>query len=533
MQTGMERADTIPHALLATARARPAHPAVVAEDGTVTTYGELATAALACAAAMVASGVQPGDRIAVWAPNRPEWIVATLGLQIAGAALIPVSTRLKAREVRHILAASGATKLIGAEAVDGHPLLSQLDGTPVDGLQETVSFDDAPARVGWTDFLSRGNAADLAEAERRLDALRPDAVSDVIYTSGTTGAPKGVMTGHGQNVTTFRLYGNHIAIGPADRYLIVNPFFHTFGYKAGWLTSFIAGATVFPQAVFDAATVLRRIESEQITVMPGPPTLFHSLIHAPERPDHNLSSLRATITGAATVPLELVKEMSDDLGFDMVLTAYGLTEACGVVTMCRPDDPPELIARTAGRAITDVEVRLVGADGTAVPVGEPGEVLVRGPNVMLGYLDDPAATARAIDADGWLHTGDIATANAAGYITITDRKNDMLIVGGFNAYPAEIERLMGAHPAIQQSAVVGVPDARMGEVPVAYVMLRPGHDVAPQEIVGWCRANMANYKAPRRVKLVDAMPLNAAGKVQRFVLRERALTELCADQPAG
>jgi acyl-CoA synthetase (AMP-forming)/AMP-acid ligase II len=533
MLTRMERTDTIPHVVLSTARARPDHPAVVAEDGNVTTYAELAEAAWTCAAAMVASGVQAGDRVALWAPNRPEWIVATLGLQIAGAVLVPVSTRLKALEVRHILSASGTTRLIGAEAVDGHPLLPLIDGERVDGLLEAVSLDDAPGRTAWSAFLARGNAADRAEAERRLDALRPGDVSDVIYTSGTTGAPKGVMTGHGQNVATFRIYGNHIAMGPTDRYLVVNPFFHTFGYKAGWLTSFIAGATVYPQAVFDAATVLRRIEAERITVMPGPPTLFHSLIHAPDRSDYDLSSLRATVTGAATVPLELVEEMRSDLGFDMVLTAYGLTEACGVVTMCRPDDPAELIARTAGRAITDVEVKLVDGDGATVPPGDPGELLVRGPNVMLGYLNDPEATARAIDADGWLHTGDIATSDAAGYVTITDRKNDMLIVGGFNAYPAEIERLMGGHPAIQQSAVVGVPDARMGEVPVAYVMLRPGCAADPAEIVAWCRANMANYKAPRRVTVVDAMPLNAAGKVQRFVLRERALNESGANQPAG
>lgn len=526
----MERRDTIPHAVLASARAWPDRPAIIGEDGVVTTYAGLVEAMFDSAAAMIASGVEPGDQVAVWAPNRAEWIFATLGLQLAGAALVPVSTRLKAMEVHHILTESGVKLLFGSERVDGHPLLPQLDADPCAGIAETVSFDgtSGPGRTSWADFLARGTGVDRAMLERRLDELAGSDLSDIIFTSGTTGAPKGVMTGHAQNVATFTTYGKLLEMTPDDRYLVVNPFFHTFGYKAGWLNAFIAGSAVLPHAVFEAGRVIDRIERERVTVLPGPPTLFHGLLAA-DRRGRDLSSLRISVTGAATVPLQLVEQMRSDLGFATVLTAYGLTESCGVVTMCRSDDPAELIARTAGRAIDGVEVRVVDGEGKPVPVDEPGELLMRGSNVMLGYFGNPAATAEVVDADGWLRTGDIATCDAAGYVTITDRAKDMLIVGGFNAYPAEIERLLGCHPAIQQSAVVGVPDERLGEIPIAYVILNCGAGATPADLVAWARTNMANYKAPRRIITLDAMPLNAAGKVQRFLLRERALAEL-ADQ---
>jgi acyl-CoA synthetase (AMP-forming)/AMP-acid ligase II len=270
---------------------------------------------------------------------------------------------------------------------------------------------------------------------------------------------------------------------------------------------------------------MARIPRERISVLPGPPTLYQTLLSDPRRADHDLSSLRLGVTGAAVVPVELVKAMSDELGFDTVLTAYGLTESCGTVTMCRRSDPPETVAATSGRAIPGLEVRAV-ADGAEVASGTPGEIVVRGYTVMPGYWGNEAATAEAIDSEGWLHTGDIGVLDAGGNVTITDRVKDMFVVGGFNAYPAEIEAILRGHDAVGQVAVVGVPDERMGEVGCAYVV--PTTDAAAGDaatlgraILSWSRGAMANYKVPRSVVVVDALPVNASGKVLKRELRQR------------
>jgi acyl-CoA synthetase (AMP-forming)/AMP-acid ligase II len=302
----------------------------------------------------------------------------------------------------------------------------------------------------------------------------------------------------------------------------VNPFFHSFGYKAGWVSALLRGATVLPQAVFDVPAVLERIEKERVSFLPGPPTLYQSILAHPDRKQRDLSSLRLAATGAAVIPVELVRRMRDELGFDSVITAYGLTESCGVVTMCRPDDDPETIATTSGRAIPDVEVRCVDEDGQEVPRGEPGEVVVRGYNVMQGYFDDEEETLKAIDAAGWLHTGDVGVMDARGYLRITDRIKDMFIVGGFNCYPAEIEGQIYGLPGVAQVAVVGIPDARLGEVGMAFIVPAPGAGLTPESVIAFCRENMANYKVPRRVEIVDVLPTNASGKIMRFALREGA-----------
>jgi acyl-CoA synthetase (AMP-forming)/AMP-acid ligase II len=361
-----------------------------------------------------------------------------------------------------------------------------------------------------------------SEAHRRLEALSPDDLSDLLFTSGTTGHPKGVMTAHGQNVRAMATWSGLIGLGEGDRYLVVNPFFHSFGYKAGWLASFMRGATVLPHAVFDVPAVLERVARERISVLPGPPTLYQSILAHPERARFDLSSLRLAVTGAAAIPVELVRRMRGELGFETVLTAYGLTEACGLVTMCREGDDPETIATTSGRAIPDVEVRCIDAAGAEVPRGTPGEVVVRGYNLMRGYFDDEEETRKAIDADGWLHTGDVGVMDARGYLRITDRIKDMFIVGGFNCYPAEIEGQMYGSGLFAQVAVIGVPDERMGEVGMAFVVPAPGASLSPESVIAWCRGNMANYKVPRRVAVVDALPQNASGKVLKWALRERA-----------
>lgn len=295
----------------------------------------------------------------------------------------------------------------------------------------------------------------------------------------------------------------------------MNPFFHTFGYKAGIIACLTRGATMVPQPVFNVDTVLANIASERISVLPGPPTLHQSLLDHPARDQHDLSALRLVVTGAAVVPLQLVERLRSELRIATVLTAYGLSEASGIVTMCRRGDAPETIASTSGRAIPGTEVRVLA--GT----GEPGEVLVRGHHVMQGYFEDPEETAKAITEDGWLRTGDVGVLDDAGNLRITDRIKDMFIVGGFNAYPAEIEQLLGLHPDIADVAVIGVPDPRLGEVGKAYAVRRRDSTLTADDLIAWSRREMANYKVPREVEFVSELPRNASGKVLKTELRSR------------
>jgi acyl-CoA synthetase (AMP-forming)/AMP-acid ligase II len=367
-----------------------------------------------------------------------------------------------------------------------------------------------------------GDAASEQEALHRIDTGSPLALSDIIFTSGTTGRPKGVMCTHDQTLRVFHAWSGIVGLAHADRYLIVNPFFHTFGYKAGFLACLLRGATIVPEPVFDVASVLRRVEAERITMLPGPPTLFLTLLDVPDRERYDLSSLRLAVTGAAAVPVEMIRRMREELTFRVIITGYGLTESTGTIAMCRPEDDPETIATTSGRAIPDVEMRVIDEKGNEVPRGTAGEIVCRGYNVMQGYFRDEAATAEAIDRAGWLHTGDIGVMNDRGYIAITDRKKDMFIVGGFNAYPAEIENILLGHPAIAHAAVVGVPDDRQGEVGHAFVVARSGCILDAAEVTAWSREHMANFKVPRAVHVVEALPTNASGKVLKFELRRRA-----------
>jgi acyl-CoA synthetase (AMP-forming)/AMP-acid ligase II len=370
--------------------------------------------------------------------------------------------------------------------------------------------------------LDLGQQVSTGAAERRAAEIGRGDLCDMMFTSGTTGRPKGVMATHGQTLRVFESWSEIVGLVEGDRYLVVNPFFHTFGYKAGFLSAIMRGATTVPHAVFDVPSVLAVVQEERITMLPGPPTLHQSILNFSERDKFDLSSLRLCVTGAAVVPVEMIHRMRNEMTYRTIITGYGLTESTGTVSMCRPDDDPETVAHTSGRAIPDTEVRVVDDKGTEAPRGQPGEIVVRGYHVMTGYFEDPEATAEAIDSNGWLHTGDIGVMDERGYLRITDRKKDMFIVGGFNAYPAEIENHLLRHPKIAQAAVIGVPDERLGEVGMAFVVPRAGQGVTPEDVVSWSRQELANFKAPRYVDVVAALPLNAAGKVVKYELRERA-----------
>ncbi len=524
---------TVPR-LVEDAAVRHASTEALVDGGVRLTYARLAPEVDRYARAFVASGVETGDRVAIWAPNCAEWMLAALGTLRAGGVLVPLNTRFKGGEAAYILRNSGATTLVTVRGFLGYDYPQMLVREDVGALNTIVLLRDqggsgsGPGSVpilDLEDFLRAGRSVAPSITAARVEAIQPDDVSDLIFTSGTTGHPKGAATTHAQSLRTFGTWSSIVGLRAGDRYLVVNPFFHTFGYKAGILACLMAGATVVSEPVFDAGSVMRRIAAERISVLPGPPTLYQTLLVDPDRLAHDLSSLRLGVTGAAVVPVELVHAMSDQLGFSTVLTAYGLTESCGTVTMCRRTDAPDVVAGTSGRAIPGLEVRVVD-HGREVPRGEPGEIVVRGYTVMSGYWGNEEATAEAIDADGWLHTGDIGVMDAEGNVRITDRVKDMYVVGGFNAYPAEIEAILRRHGAVGQVAVVGVPDERMGEVGLAYVV-----PVAPAEaeeadqlgraILGWSRGAMANYKVPRGIVLVDALPVNASGKVMKRALRGR------------
>jgi acyl-CoA synthetase (AMP-forming)/AMP-acid ligase II len=513
---------TVP-GLVRSAAKRYADVEAVVDGRTRITYAELGARVERAAAACIASGVETGDRVGIWAPNSLEWIVAALGAVSAGGVLVPLNTRFKGTETADVLRRSGAKLLFVTGTFLGTSYVASLrraagEGVggagPLPGLpaleQVVVLSEDAPVDFRtWKDFLAGGEDVEAREVASRSGELDGDCLSDIIFTSGTTGRPKGAMITHAQTLRAYEVWADLAGLRTDDRYLIVNPFFHTFGYKAGVIACLMRGATMIPQPVFNVATVLANVAAERVSVLPGPPTLHQSLLDHPARDAHDLSALRLVVTGAAVVPLLLVERLRGELGVETVLTAYGLSEASGIVTMCRRGDDPTVIASTSGRAIPGTEVR----------VDEAGEVLVRGFNVMRGYYADPAATAETLTEDGWLRTGDVGVLDPAGNLRITDRLKDMFIVGGFNAYPAEIEQLLGLHPEVADVAVIGVPDGRLGEVGKAFVVRRPGAVLTGDDLIAWARREMANYKVPRVVEFVGELPRNASGKVVKGELR--------------
>ncbi|KZS72197.1 fatty acid--CoA ligase [Mycobacterium kansasii] len=511
---------TVPAALDRLAGMLPDHDVLITDDRSFTATALRAEVHRA-AAALIALGVEPGDRVAIWSPNTWHWVVACLAIHHAGAAMVPLNTRYTADEATDILSRTRAPVLfamgrfLGADRVAG---LDSLNCQALPALRHIVRIPieaGDPVHGTWDEFIAQGT--DTHAVELRAAAVTPDDVSDILFTSGTTGRSKGVLCAHRQSLAASASWAANGKITGDDRYLCINPFFHNFGYKAGILACLQTGATLIPHLTFDPLRTLQAIEQHRITVLPGPPTIYQTLLDHPARRDYDLSSLRFAVTGAATVPVVLVERMQSELDIDIVLTAYGLTEANGMGTMCRPDDDAVTVATTCGRPFAGFELRIDAVTGS-----QTGEVLLRGPNVMLGYLDDPEATAAAIDADGWLHTGDIGAVDEAGNLRITDRLKDMYICGGFNVYPAEVEQVLARLDGVADAAVIGVPDQRLGEVGRAFVVPRPGANLDEATVIAYTREHLANFKAPRSVRFVDALPRNAGGKVVKSQLRELA-----------
>jgi HIP---CoA ligase len=536
--------QTIPAAVASAARAFGDAPALAEPRGPRLSYRNLHEQVTVVARALIAEGVTPGDAVAIWSPNTHHWVLGALGALYAGATLVPVNTRFTGPEALDVISRSRARALIVAGPFLGTDRLATLQAAEADAniihngpppagslgqlnLVVRVPVEPSPGSAGepgdgvvdWDSLGQRAAAVPPERAQERAAAVGPDDVSDILFTSGTTGRSKGAMSAHRQSLAVARAWAECGGLTGRDRYLVVNPFFHSFGFKAGILACLVSGALIVPQLVYDAEQAMRLVEAERITVFPGAPTIYQTILDHPGRGRRDLSSLRLAVTGAATVPVALVERMRRELSFDTVLTAYGLTEAV-VATMCRPGDDPDTVAHTSGRAAAGFEVRVAGPDGTGAGPDQPGEILLRGPNVMLGYLDDPAATRAAVDADGWLHTGDVGRLDARGYLTITDRLKDMYICGGFNVYPAEVEQVLARLDGVAESAVIGVPDARLGEVGKAFVVPRPGYALAEPGVLAWCRERLANYKVPRSVEFRADLPRNPAGKPLKRLLRQ-------------
>jgi HIP---CoA ligase len=532
---------TLPGVLRATANAHPARQALL--DGELSlSYADLHAEVRTTARALVALGVEHGDRVAIWAPNSWQWAVSALAITYVGAVLVPLNSRYTGHEVVDIARRTRAKVLFVADGFLGRRQFDELrkaaaedaggrGASPVPGLADLEAVVRIPhpgaggvavdGVVTYRDLAGLAHRVPLDYVEARADAVAPDDVADILFTSGTTGRSKGARSAHRQTVRTAQEWAEHGLMSSADRYLIVNPFFHSFGYKAGILVCLLHGATMLPQTVFDLAETLRMIREEKVTLLAGAPTIFQALLDAPDRDPRDTGSLRLAVTGATIVPVALVERMQAELGFDLVLTAYGLTEAV-VATMCRTGDPDALVAGSVGRAVDSYELRIAQPGGNRPqPAGTEGEVLLRGANVMLGYLDDPEATAAAIDPDGWLHTGDIGRVDERGYLTITDRLKDMFITGGFNVYPAEIEQALARLDGVVESAAIGIPDERLGEVGMVYVVRRAGSDLTEGGVLAHCKERLAGFKVPRQVTFVDGLPRNLSGKVLKKDLRQR------------
>ncbi|GAB18153.1 putative fatty-acid--CoA ligase [Gordonia effusa NBRC 100432] len=500
---------TTPAALIRAATRWPDQEAIV--DGqwaqpVTLTWAELHDQVRHFAAALISHGIEHGDRVAIWAPNSYHWPIAALGVHYAGAVLVPLNSRYTITEATDILDRSDArTVVVSGAFLGGNHLADLLTADTGRTLIHVPLVDavDGSSAIDWSAFVDSATPATLTRADERARAVAPDDLSDILFTSGTTGRAKGVLAEHRQTMAGSLGWASNGEMTHTDRYLMVNPYFHTFGYKAGILPCVLFGSTMLPLAVYSPTEAMKLVAAQRATIFPGAPTIFQTILDDPARTECDLSSLRLIVTGATIVPVVLVERLQSDLGVETVVTAYGQTETSGFITTCRPDDDDQTVATTCGRAYPGMEVR----------IGEQGEVLARGAMVMRGYLDDPDATAATIDPDGWLHTGDVGALDERGNLTITDRLKDMYICGGFNVYPAEVEQALSRIPGVTEVAVIGVEDARLGEVGRAYLTVLDDADVTEETVIAYAKQHLANFKVPRSVVIVDALPRNASGKI--------------------
>ena len=494
---------------------------------------------------LMALGVKKGEKIAIWANNVPEWVYTQFGSARMGAVLVTVNTNYKSAELEYLLEQSDATTLLLIGGVrdeveylevinrvcptlkDSEP--GKLDNPKLPFLKNIVYLgkDKVPGMYNWDDIIEMGKKVTDAELKERLDSLHPDDVINMQYTSGTTGFPKGVMLSHTNLIGNAMSMADGMNLTPDDAMCIPVPFFHCFGCVIGTLCCMVSGATMAPVVAFKPIPVLKTIEASKCNALLGVPTMFIAEFEEMDKAHYDVSSLRTGVMAGATCPIEVMKRVIKDMGAEEMTIVYGQTEASPGITQTRDKDSLELKTSTVGRAMTNVEVKIVDpATGADMPANEQGELCTRGYHVMKGYYKMEEATAQAIDKDGWLHTGDLAVMDENGYCKITGRIKDMIIRGGENVYPREIEEFLYTFPKVKDVQVVGVPDEKYGEEVAAFVQLKPGEESTLEEIRAFCKDKISFHKIPRFVYFVDEYPTTASGKIQKYKLRDQATEQL-------
>ena len=549
MTEGLGPALTLGEMLDRAAARDPSHEAIVFRNERVS-YGELKARADTFARGLLGLGLQPGDHVVLWMPNRVEWNVAHLGLAKAGCVTVTCNSRYKAFEVEYVLRQSDAKALILADRFDAadidyleilreicpgtDPATGRIASPRLPDLRHVIVLGrSVPAGCReWTEIEALGRGGDQTALERIR--VRPEDPAVMLYTSGTTGEPKGCLLSHGNVYYKCCVYVALHSWTAQDRYFVPVPYFHIFGCMGGTAANCLAGSTQVVMDVFDPAEAMRLIEKERVTVFSGVPTMFITILGHPAFGRHDLRSLRTGSIGAAPVPVEIMRKILDPergLGMD-ALVVYGLTEATGGTHWTRSGDPIEKRVSTVGLPTPEIEDRIVDpVTGAPLGPGEEGEVCVKGPTMMMGYYKNAAATAEKL-RDGWLHTGDMGVKDAQGYVTITGRLTDMIIVGGFNTYPAEIENFFLRHPQILDVSIVGVPDPVMGEAVMAFVIPKAGETLTAADVTAFAKGRIANFKVPKYVEIVEAFPLTGSGKVQKFKQKAYAIEKYDLKAPA-
>ena len=523
---------------------RPQDDALVYVDrGLRYSYAEFNEVVERCARGLMALGLEKGDHVAVWGQNVPEWVTLQFATGKTGTVLVTINPAYKSEELRYVLEQSDAAALFLTEGVKGADFVEILqDAVPdladagdgdlsVEGLpylKRVVLIGEeapeAPSLIGYKEFIEGADEVSEDELRERQDSLGADEVINMQYTSGTTGFPKGVQLTHANIVKNAFYIGECMELGPEDRVCIPVPFFHCFGCVLGTLNTVTHEGTMVPVEQFDAEEVLKAVHEERCTALLGVPTMFISELEHENYEEYDTSSLRTGIMAGSPCPEEVMKQVVNDMGADEITIAYGQTESSPVITQTRTNDPIERRVSTVGRKLPDVEVKLVDVDtGEEVGPGEQGDLCTRGYHVMKGYYKMPDETEEVIDEEGWLHTGDLATMDEDGYVKITGRADDMIIRGGENIYPREIEEFLYTHPEISDVQVYGVPDEKYGERVAAAIIKKKDASLTDEDVKEYCRENIAHYKVPEYVDFVEEYPMTASGKIQKYKLREAAV----------
>ncbi|WIF69919.1 AMP-binding protein [Metapseudomonas otitidis] len=521
---------------------------VVRHQGLRYSWRSLAEAVEVHARALMALGIQSGDRLGIWAPNCAEWCITQFASAKVGAILVNINPAYRSSELEYALRQSGCRWVICADAFktsDYHAMLQglvpelasaaigQLASEALPELRGVISLAAEPPAgfLAWADLQQRAGETTPAELAERQASLQFDDPINIQYTSGTTGFPKGATLSHYNILNNGYMVGESLGLTEHDRLVIPVPLYHCFGMVMGNLGCVTHGATmIYPGDAFDPLTALRAVAEEKATALYGVPTMFIAELDHPQRHEFDLSSLRTGIMAGATCPIEVMRRVIGEMHMSEVQIAYGMTETSPVSLQTGPDDGLELRVTTVGRTQPQLESKIVDAEGRIVPRGTIGELCTRGYSVMLGYWNNPQATADAIDPGRWMHTGDLAAMDDGGYVRIVGRSKDMIIRGGENIYPRELEEFFFTHPAVADVQVIGIPCSKYGEEIVAWIKFHPGHSAGEEELKAWAKARIAHFKVPRHFRFVDEFPMTVTGKIQKFRMREISIEELTPPQ---